>query len=168
MTQIVCLQVGGSGRCNCQCNCNNCTRGRLTVVPRGVFAGNAPTLYLISVPVSSNLCASVFLGNSSWATTRIITRSHSHSFIHSFIHLSLIAKDEEYKTLVTFSAAACGVHLLFPYFPTFAGCISLIVLLVLIDAHSHAYPLALTCTHWHSQQLQMNRYFDCIERFIIC
>lgn len=113
------------------------------------------------------ICVRVgFLGNSSWATHN---NSFTFTFVHLFIHLSLIAKDEDYKTLVTFSAAACGDHLLFPYFPTFSGCISLIVLLVLIDVLA----CVLTGTYMHSlvlvvvQHLQMNRCFNCTEHLTI-
>lgn len=166
MTQIVCLQVGGTGRCNCQCNCNNCTRGRLTVVPRGVVAGNALALYLISVPVSSNLCASVFLGNSSWATTRIITRSHSHSFVHSFIYSSFpncqrrrIQNSRHFQRsrMRRSSFISLFTHVRWVHFFNCS-----------ISFNWCTLSCVLTGTHMHSQQLQMNRYFDCIERFIIC
>lgn len=86
MTQIVCLQVGGSGRCNCQCNCNNCTRGRLTVVPRGVVAGNAPAGNSISSLCQFLLiCVRVcFLG----IRAEQLNNSFTLTFVHSFIYSS--------------------------------------------------------------------------------
>lgn len=83
MTQIVCLQLGGSGRCNCQCNCNNCTRGRLTVVPRGVVAGNAPAGNSISSLCQFLLiCVRVCI---SWEF-ELSNNSHNNSFTFTFVH----------------------------------------------------------------------------------
>lgn len=111
------------------------------------------------MPVLSNLCV-YFLGIRVEPELSLHPDSpiHIHTLalafivVHLFIHLSLIAKDEDYKTLVTFRSAACGDHLLFPYFPispTFAACTSSIVLLVLIDV--------LACTHCHSHALTASR-----------